>query len=520
MRRPTFTILFFILFSVVSPAFPQQQEQEESEHQHMQHDEEEEKKEKEPQQEHQHPPVEDQKEETMQHEGHQMTTGEEPPVTQVTDVEFKTGITLQQLEQLAIKNNPTVAQAEAALRAARGRLQQSGLYPNPVVGYMAEELAFRDPGSTSEHMFFAEQEILLGGKIGKAKKVFGSELRQAEILNEAQKTILLNAVRAGYYQVLGSQYQVEARQRLARLAHEAVQITSELFNVGAADQPDFLEAEIEAGTAELAAAEAENERLHQWKSLAAILGNADLPVQNVAGSLRPEMLQQLDGNQLLVSLLDRSPQVLIAQAQLERAEAAVALVKAQRVPDLRLRGGVGYNFEQFGDTNEEVGWESFIEVGIPLPIFNRNQGNIAIAQAGVDRAKQELSRVRLSLSSQFSDVLAQYNNQKLKAEKYSRDLLPRARKAYQLYLDSFRQMGAAYPQVLIAQRNLYQLEVEYIDSVSRGSFFATQLRGFLLSNDALRAPIFVVSPEESMVTGSAASPEADPEFFDLPGHEN
>ncbi|MCI0603126.1 TolC family protein [bacterium] len=489
MTRATLTVFFFILFAAFQPAFSQ----------------------------HQHEQTEQSEDQNMQHEDHRMTTEEQP---QISETDFKTGITLQQLEQLAVKNNPTVAQAEATLRAARGRLQQSGLYPNPVIGYIAEELAFRNPGSTSEHMFFAEQEILLGGKIGKAKKVFGSELRQAEILNEAQKTILLNAVRAAYYQVLGSQYQVEARQRLAKLAREAVQITSELFNVGAADQPDFLEAEIEAYAAELAAAEAENERLHQWKGLAAIIGNVDLPIQNVAGSLRPEMLQQLDGNQLLGSLLEKSPQVLIAQAQLQRAEAAVALAKARRVPDLRLRGGVGYNFEQFADTNEEVGWESFIEIGIPLPIFNRNQGNIAVAHAGVDRAKQELSRVRLSLTSQFSDVLTQYKNQKLKAERYSTDLLPRARKAYQLYLNSFRRMGAAYPQVLISQRNLYQLEVEYIDSVSRASFFATQLQGFLLSNEALQAPVFVVSPEESMVTGSAASPEAAPEFLDLSGHEN
>jgi cobalt-zinc-cadmium efflux system outer membrane protein len=108
----------------------------------------------------------------------------------------------------------------------------------------------------------------------------------------------------------------------------------------------------------------------------------------------------------------------------------------------------------------------------------------------------------------------------MKAEKYRNDLLPRARKAYELYLNSFRQMGAAYPQVLIAQRNLYQLEVEYIRSVSRASFFGTQLQGFLLSNDALQAPIFIVSPEESFVTGSAGNGGAAPEFLDLSGHEN
>ncbi len=437
------------------------------------------------------------------------------PDTQVRVFQFE-GITLEQLETLALKSNPTLAQAQASVGAARGRLQQAGLYPNPIVGYMAEQLSFRAPGETSEHMFFVEQDVLLGGKLGKSKQVFEDVVRQAETLGEAQRTILLNAVRTTYFQLLAAQTEMKVRSDLLKVAQEAAKTTAELFNVGAADQPDLLEAEIEAEAADLAIRAAVNEREYIWKAMAAIIGQPEMELQNVAGKLDASSILQLDRESLLEALLEKSPQARTAALQLQQAEASVPFAKAARVPDLRFRAGAGYNFEQFESTNEDVGWEGFFEVGIVLPIFNRNQGNILIAEANVERSKQELNRIRFALSAQFADLYAQYSNEKLRAERYEKELLPRARKAYGLYLASFQQMAAAYPQVLIAQRNQYQLEVEYIRSLRRASILAVQLQGNLLSNDALSSPKF----EDSLVTGtSAASRESEPEFLDLSSHE-
>ena len=57
---------------------------------------------------------------------------------------------LEELEAMAVQRNPTLAQAEAAVRAAEGRRRQAGLFPNPIAGYFLEEFAFRSPGETAE----------------------------------------------------------------------------------------------------------------------------------------------------------------------------------------------------------------------------------------------------------------------------------------------------------------------------------------------------------------------------------
>src|SRR5690242_16916453 len=78
-------------------------------------------------------------------------------------------ITLAELQRLALQNHPAIAQAEAAIRAAEGRKQQAGLLPNPTIGYRGEEFAFRAFSDKSEHFFFFEQEIPLGGKLKKSR---------------------------------------------------------------------------------------------------------------------------------------------------------------------------------------------------------------------------------------------------------------------------------------------------------------------------------------------------------------
>src|SRR5262245_43412706 len=71
-------------------------------------------------------------------------------------------ITLEELEQLALQNNPTTAAAAAAIDAARERTRQAGAWPNPVIGYTGEEIKTGDVDRRGQHGFFVEQTIPLG----------------------------------------------------------------------------------------------------------------------------------------------------------------------------------------------------------------------------------------------------------------------------------------------------------------------------------------------------------------------
>ncbi|MGI8735010.1 MAG: TolC family protein [Pyrinomonadaceae bacterium] len=401
---------------------------------------------------------------------------------------------LEDLEAMAIQRNPTLAQAEDSIRAAEGRRRQAGMFPNPVAGYFLEEFAFRSPSETMEQGVFIEQTIPLGGKLSKARRVFAREKDQAVILAEAQRLRVTNSIRVLYYETLGSQRLVELRDDLSQLAREAVEITKELYNVGQADRPDQLEIEIEAERSEIEFLRAQNDWIRSWRSLAAMVGNPELTPARLAGNPEDD-LTPLNEVQLLDTLVSQSPEIRVAQSGVERARAVVARARAERIPDLFLRGGLGYNYERFEPVTPSLagrrkGPEMRLEVGINVPIFNRNQGGIAAAEAELAIAERDLQRLQLFLRTQFASSFREYRNAQQMAERYRTQVVPRARQAYQMYLSSFRQMAAAYPQVLIAQRTLFQVEVEYARALIQLRQSAVGLRGFLLEGglDAIGRP--------------------------------
>src|ERR1700686_2438796 len=206
-----------------------------------------------------------------------------PGQAQTPASEQKT-ITLEELQQMALQNNPTFAQAAANIRAAEGRKKQSGSYPNPTVGYQGEQIR---GGSFhgGEQGFFLQQDVVLGGKLGLNRKIFDQELKQAETEAEEQKLRVVTNVRMFYIQALAAQQTLELRQDLSKLADDALETSHQLSNVGQADAPDVLESEVEAQQAQLAMTMAERSQKRVWTALAAVVGNPRLPLMKLEGKL-------------------------------------------------------------------------------------------------------------------------------------------------------------------------------------------------------------------------------------------
>jgi outer membrane protein, heavy metal efflux system len=394
-------------------------------------------------------------------------------------------LTLEELQQMALQNNPTFAQSAANIQAAEGRKKQSGLYPNPTVGYQGEQIR---GGSFhgGEQGFFVQQEIVLGGKLGLNRKIFDQELNQAEREAEEQKVRVVTNVRMSYLQALAAQETLELRQNLSKLADEAVETSHQLANVGQADAPDVLESEVEAQQAELAVTMAEQNQQRVWKALSAVVGNPRLPLMRLEGKL--EDTRPVNADELVEKIVNESPAVRIAELGVKRAEATLARAKREPIPDLQIRGGIQQNGELLSEPNgKPVGLQGFADVGVRIPIFNRNQGNVATARADVERAKREVERVKLVLRERAASVVQNYAFSQTAVDRYKNQMIPRAQKAYELYAKKYQQMAAAYPQVLIAQRTLMQLEVSYTTALETFATSSVSLQSYLLT-DGLEAP--------------------------------
>jgi cobalt-zinc-cadmium efflux system outer membrane protein len=405
-----------------------------------------------------------------------------PGRAQTTPSAQKT-ITLEELQQMALQNNPTFRQSAANIQAAEGRKRQSGSYPNPTVGYQGEQIR---GGSFhgGEQGFFVQQDIVLGGKLGLNRKIFDQELKEAETEAEEQKLRVVTNVRMSYTQAVAAQQTLELRQNLSKLADDAVETSHQLANVGQADAPDVLESEVEAQQAQLAVAMAEQNQQRVWKALAAVVGIPRLPLMKLEGKL--EDTPPVNADELVEKIVNESPAVRIAELGVKRAEAALARAKREPIPDLQLRGGMQQNGELLSD-GRAVGLQGFADVGVRIPIFDRNQGNIAIAKAEAERAEREVERVKLVLRERTASVVLNYTFSQTAVDRYKNQMIPRAQKAYEMYTKKYQEMAAAYPQVLIAQRTLMQLEVSYVTALENFATSSLSLQSYLLT-DGLEAP--------------------------------
>ena len=419
--------------------------------------------------------------------GHQLTPGmqmQQMEEAQKSQTTAGPTYTLDQLQQLAIDHNPTLKQAEAEIRAAEGRKRQAGLYPNPTVGYTGEEIRGGSQRG-GEQGGFIQQDIVLGGKLGAARRVFEQERLQAETERGEQLLRVKNAIAIAYYQSLGAQQTVAIRERLVRLAHDALATAQQLFNVGQADEPDVLQTQVETGQEELALISAQQRQQMLWTSLAAVVGQPSLQFGNLAGNL--EDLPDVDTQQWLDNILQNSPAVKIASLSFARAQAELDRAKREPIPDLQVRAGMQQNRELMESTGRPIGLQGFAEVGVRIPLFNRNQGNVQAAKANIERANLEQQRVQLLLRERSSSTFQTYIVAKAAVERYRKQMIPQAEKAYSLYRNRYQNMAVAYPQVLIAQRTLFQLQTDYITSLENLWVSTVALKGFLLT-DGLESP--------------------------------
>lgn len=393
---------------------------------------------------------------------------------------------LADLEAKALQYNPTLSESEAEIRSTQARKQQAGLWPNPTMGYIGDEIAGGTGVNGGRQGGFVEQTIILGRKLYLAQQVAGSDAKIAELEKEEQRYRIQNAIRSAYVQTLAAQELVALADQYVKLSAITLETAQRLHNIGARDESEVAMAEIEVERAKLSA-EVQRARLQQeWENLRSIVGDLSLPAGHLAGKLDAD-LPQLDSQQLLNALIADSPAIKIAREGATRAEASVLEARRQPVPDLRVRAGLEQNLETNDLTGRPFGLEGFAEVRVELPIFNRNQGNVASARSDLERSQAETRRVELQLRQQAAVAVDQYQAARITVEGYQTEILPRTQRLYDMQVKAWGRMALSYPQVLLAQQGLFTAQAEYIHALQNLRTNAVALSGFLLT-EGLLAP--------------------------------
>jgi cobalt-zinc-cadmium efflux system outer membrane protein len=423
-----------------------------------------------------------------------LTTNSRPPAPAPVAGQMAS-LGLADFECLARERNPTLRQAADQVNATMSRSFQAGLYPNPTVGYVQDQIGAlgevtplasgirtRGRGTPGELVGgFVQQEIVTGGKLRLSRAKFAEEANAARWQAEAQTLRVLNGVRVRFFEVLATQRLIQIHQELVRINDDATRTTEELVNVGQANEPDLLQAKVEARRARVALRNAANRYRACWENLVSLAGVPELRPTPLDDRPLDTPAAPLDFDATLADLLNHSPEIQSALSEIRRSQIMVQRERREPIPNITVRAIVGRNYEFNNLTTAGV------QASLPLPIFNRNQGTVREAMADLSRDHSEHQRIALSLRQRLADAHNLYQDALQSVEDFRTESLPLAQRAYEIQAGNFRQRRAAWPQVLVAQRTFVELKREYVQSLLELRRAEIEIRGMLLV-DGLSPP--------------------------------
>lgn len=264
---------------------------------------------------------------------------------------------------------PELAVARAEVAAAEAKVETAGTPANPALTLTPG----RVPGGTPSAWFFAASldfVIPTAGKLGKREAIASQEVELAALDAAVSAWRLYAGVRDALIDAEFAERALAMARRELELRGELLEWIDARLRAGAASATERLAFAIEADRARFAVSEAQAALSGAWARLAAACGLASAELEGRT-LVAPEPWVDLDASPDELGLLDRLD-LLRGLAEYERAERALELELAKQVPDLTL--GPGYEYDQ--GTRKYL-----LDLGLELPLFDRNQGPIAEAVA-------------------------------------------------------------------------------------------------------------------------------------------
>lgn len=364
-------------------------------------------------------------------------------------------LTLEALEQLALANSPAIAQQNARISALRGKWVQVGLAPNPTVGYVAGEVG--NEGAAGQQGGFIGQDFVTGKKLLRNRAIVAAEIAQAEQELAAVQRRVTTDVRHGYYGTLLAQRRVHLAGEFVHVTGKAVEASKALFEAEEVPLVGLLQTEVQQQKAQLLLKTAQNSLEQSWRRLSTSTGGSELQMQPLVGDIS-KIPESIEWEHQLVRLKTESPEVAIAMANVDRARHALNRACVDAVPDISTQLSVQYD----DSTNNTI---AGVQIGLPIPLWNRNQGGIRQAQAEVSEAIRNADRVELNLQGRLANAFQQYADAYVTTNSYASNILPRAQKTFELVERGYQQGEVGYLDVLTAQRTFSQSNLEYLDAL-------------------------------------------------------
>lgn len=361
--------------------------------------------------------------------------------------------------RLAFERNWDLLAAKADVDVAQAQQIVAREFPNPVASLSVSKIsASAAHGSGTvlgnglqqrsyNSVLGLSQLIEIGGKRASRKAVAASGLKAEEQRFADARRQLDLAVTRAYLGVLTADEEARILGETALSLRREAEVAHFRVKAGDISTNDRVQIEIAADRIQLEAQRALAEGTNSRVQLATLLGQRYPSGGLMLTDSIPSLWQQMpQAPSLTEAALLARPDVLAAQAAVHQADASIRLQKAQRVPDPTV--SLLYEHEP-PDQPHTVG----MGVSFPLPLWNRNRGNISAARALKEQAQTNADKAAAAAYAEAGTALREFESARARRDEYVDRIVPRSASVRETVTFAYQKGGATLLDLLSAQRN-------------------------------------------------------------------
>ncbi len=397
--------------------------------------------------------------------GREIENYEAPPKSRgasaPTLVEPEGNLTLRNALSLALMHNPKLASASWSVRIGEARALQAGVFPNPEVEFEVEEIS----GSVSHPDFDAagmsvrlSQLIEIGGKRSARKRVAESEGRLAGWDYETERLAVLTDATLEFIDVLAAQEGLQLTQEIVRLSEKTLATVAERVDAGKVSPLERTKAAVELANNKIELGKARSGLRSARKRLGSTWGSMAPRFSMAVGAM--DRISEIPIFESVQALLSQNPDVARRAQEMERRLAALALERVRRVPDFTIGVGV----KRFEETNDHA---LALSLGLQLPLFDRNQGNVLEARYRLAQIRHEQMSAEVRTAAALAESYETLSAARAEAIGLTNEIVPGATRAFNAAQEGYQQGKFGYLEVLDAQRTLFEARSRLLNALAQ-----------------------------------------------------
>lgn len=363
---------------------------------------------------------------------------------------------------LFLKQNLDVLIAKYGIEYSKGQQITARLFPNPVasIGTLSSFTQGRTLNNSGYVMTQIQQLFELAGKRGYRIESAGFGTQSAEASFE-------DAVRQLGFTVKDTYFRVQLAQRRLALAEENRDRFARILDINTIRFKKGYIAEVDLIRIRLQMVDFQSQVIQSLQEGESARGDLR-QLLRLSPKTKLELTTDMDFrridpdiNKLRTAALDIRPDIRAKRYTYSQREADLKLAKAYRVPDVTIGGGYSVQGAQGPDNPQQ--WA--LNLGLPLPLFNRNQGGIQQAEVAVQTAEADLNKTVNQVENEVEVAYRNLLQSRRLVEAFVGGVLDDARSTFTIVERAYERGGATILDLLDAARTSRTIQQNYIEAL-------------------------------------------------------